>query len=403
MLLELHHKIEELEYENFSFGVDVAFAEYWIKKERATRKHAVIVLKNKLDGKMIVHPLTAFIQWRWKYKEYNTQRLHGVHLSQFLNYVLIKKKRKYELKSLSELTNNHGTDFLNYLLSKGNANVSVKNVERTLRCFYNFLAEKDCLIHDIVLHPFNPMYSKEFAYDMERGKLAIEHTLPNKYIFVFLRTALSISPSIAFAIYLSIFGGLRAGEIVNIRVNDLRPYGDEYGKGGLLILLKTQNLRTDIKDTSGSSRVKRDRKQFVYSVKNMLSVLYKLHLNNLQRKLGSEFSGSSPLFVNANGKALTGKSLRDRFGKVKEAFLKNLTSSENPNDMITAINLQSTKWSFHIGRGTFTNLLARAAVNPYDIALPRGDKNIPSSLTYMSNSEEMKLILEDLIDSIYKE
>ncbi|UKS29978.1 site-specific integrase [Paenibacillus sp. HWE-109] len=391
---------------DFSFYLDVSFVKYKVKGIQQVRKHAVLMLKNRKNNTSIVHPLTAFIQWRWKYKEYNTQRLQGTHLAQFLNYLLIDNRKKFKLTSLSDLTIIHGTHFLNFLLSKGNSNLSVKNVERTLKHFYSFLIQKGNLQNSEDTNPdvtpFNPMYSKEFAYDPERGKVAIEHTLPPRLLLMFLRTAVSVSPTIALAIYFSIFGGLRAGEIVNIKISDITPYGDQNGKDGLMLLLKTRNLRTDIKDISGTSRVKRDRRQFVYPVKDLLPLLFRNHLTEIHRKLGKYPEMDSPLFINRDGKALTGKSLRDAFAKVKKNFLFELHSSPNPDDIITAIHLQSTKWSFHIGRGTFTNLLSKKAKNPYDLALPRGDKNITSSLTYMSDTEEMKKSIEELINNLYQ-
>ncbi|KRE96430.1 hypothetical protein ASG89_31160 [Paenibacillus sp. Soil766] len=167
---------------DFSFCVDVSFVKYKVKGTQQIRKHAVLMLKNRKSNTSIVHPLTAFIQWRWKYKEYNTQRLQGTHLAQFLNYLLIDNRKKFKLSSLSNLTIIHGTDFLNFLLSKGSSNLSVKNVERTLKHFYSFLIQKGILQNSEDTNPdvtpFNPMYSKEFAYDPERGKVAIEHTLP---------------------------------------------------------------------------------------------------------------------------------------------------------------------------------------------------------------------------------
>lgn len=385
--------------EKFFFSIDVAFAEYRVKEKRMIRKHAVLMLKNRSNNKSIAHPLTAFIHWKWKYKEYNTQRLQGIHLAQFLNYILINERKVYKLKSLADLKAIHGTDFLNFLLARGNTNNSVRNVERTLRNFYTFLFEKGCLATSID-NNFSPMYSRERAY-LGYDKAAIEHTLPPRFIFMFLRTAITTSPSIAFAIYLSIFGGLRAGELVNILLSDLTPYGDQLGTGGLLVSLTTRNLRQDIKDTSGTSRVKRERRQFVYSVKGVLPILYQDHLKELEKKLGKKLDSNTPLFINRNGQALTGKSLRDAFNNVKEKFLSELVCSNNPDDVITAINLKSSKWSFHIGRGTFTNLIAKKAKNPYDIALPRGDKSIISSLTYMSDSEEMKKKIEELINEIY--
>lgn len=378
------------------------------------------MLKNKATGISIIHPLTAFIHWRWKYKEYNTQRLHGVHLAQFLNYILIEHRHKYNLDSLSKLLFAHGTDFLNSLLINNKYNNSVKNIERTLVAFYSFLAGKNCLsnyapidfevkeslrpnIKKYIVSPFNPMYSKEYGLEANRDRKAIEHTLPDKYIFPFIKVAISLSPSIAFAIYLSIFGGLRAGEIVNIRHSDITPYGDRNCKDGLKVLLRTNNLRTDIKDSSGTSRVKRERHQFVFSVKGALPELFKQHINYLQKRLGPNgWKNDDPIFINRDRKALTGQSLRYSFDKVKETFLQMLSQSQNPDDIITAINLKSTRWSFHIGRGTFTNLLAKVAKNPYEIALPRGDKSILSALTYMADTEEMRKTIESLLDDIYK-
>ena len=50
------------------------------------------------------------------------------------------------------------------------------------------------------------------------------------------------------------------------------------------------------------------------------------------------------------------------------------------------LHLNQIKWSTHIGRGTFSNLLAEFAENPYEIAQPRGDNNLNSSLAYIKRS-----------------
>ncbi|EST53896.1 hypothetical protein T458_20340 [Brevibacillus panacihumi W25] len=72
------------------FCTDVAFLQ--IDNIREYRKHSVIMLKNSITNQSIIHPLTAFIFWKWKRKEYNTQRLQAIHLCQFLNYILIEKR-----------------------------------------------------------------------------------------------------------------------------------------------------------------------------------------------------------------------------------------------------------------------------------------------------------------------
>jgi len=81
--------------EDFPFCVDVAFVEYRVRSKPVVRKHAVLMLKNKINNHSIVYPLTAFIHWKWKSKEYNTQRLQAIYLSQFLNFFLIEKRKKY--------------------------------------------------------------------------------------------------------------------------------------------------------------------------------------------------------------------------------------------------------------------------------------------------------------------
>lgn len=409
-----------LSNKEYRFCIDLALVKL---KENTNnsfyRKHALIILKHKPSNTSIVHPLSAFILQRWKYKSYNTQRLHAIHLCQFLNYLLIDKENTFHLTSLSELEFKHGTMFLNEQLKQRKTNSSVKNIERSLLYFYEFLAHKkcskyyttkdftNCVVENnpkqkYTLSPFQVRYSNEAANAKYTNLKAIEHTLPPKHILSFIRMSIHISPSTALAIYLSIFGGMRIGEVVNITLKDITPYGDAYGKGGMKISLVSQVLRTDIKDTSGTSFVKKPRLQFIYNIKNILPSLYQEHLKLLRNIYNlSDLALTTPLFVNRDGNAMTGKSLRYHFEKVKKCFIEELSKSLNPNDVITSINLKNTKWSFHIGRGTFTNLIAKVANNPYEVALSRGDTSIFSALTYMADTTELKLEIEKLLDELF--
>lgn len=112
--------------------------------------------------------------------------------------------------------------------------------------------------------------------------------------------------------------------------------------------------------------------------------------------------GSDALFVNRNGQSMTGSSYRYHFNKAKNVFITQLRNSINPVDRSNASKLENYEWSTHIGRGIFTNLLAEEATNPYDIALPRGDASIESSIVYQSNTMRMKEKLEHRIDQLYK-
>lgn len=405
---------------NYQFYVDTAVVEFKNPSNHNRKmKHAVIMLKNKKYNISIVHPLSSFVLWKWKYRKYNTQRLQAIHLCQFLNHVLIEKRFEYKLKSLSDIDFNHGTSFLNCLLAKQLNNKSVKNVERTLVHFYRFLAEKGCsrkfgpdqfieknnMWDSNRMHvdsPFHPRYSTANINPNKMQK-PIEHTLPHPFIFPFLRTSIRVSPQISLGIYFAMFGGLRAGEVANIRVGDITPYGDSFGLGGIKINLQSRGLRRDIRDVSGSSEVKRERQQLIYNIKSMLPLLYEEHMKrNIKRYAEKCLSASSPLFIDRDGNAMTGKSIRYHFNKIKREFIEELSASENPEHIISAINLGSSKWSFHIGRGFFTNLIAKTAKNPYDVALARGDRSIFSALTYMADTEEMKDQIEKLLDEIFQ-
>lgn len=418
----LVNEYKTLSNQEYQFCVDTALVE--IKgtgKESFYRKHALIMLKHKTLKISIVHPLSAFIFQNWKYKSYNTQRLHAIHLCQFLNYILIDKGNDFCLTSLAELKFEHGSTFLNELLWKRKTNSSVKNIERSLVYFYEFLAQKKCSRHYTIkdftesvipnspkqkykLSPFQVKYSNEAANAKYTGLKAIEHTLPPKHILSFIRMAIHVAPPVALAIYLSIFGGLRIGEIANITLKDITPYSDSYGKGGMKIALTSQTLRPDIKDTNGTSYVKKPRLQFVYNIKNILPHLYKDHLRLLKGIYdSSDLPLTTPIFVNRDGKAMTGKSIRYHFEKVKKCFIEELSKSLNVDDVIMSINLKNTKWSFHIGRGTFTNLIAKVANNPYEVALSRGDTSIFSALTYMADTVELRNEIEKLLDELFKD
>ena len=51
------------------------------------------------------------------------------------------------------------------------------------------------------------------------------------------------------------------------------------------------------------------------------------------------------------------------------------------------------KWSTHIGRGIFSNVIASVSKNILEIAQARGDSQLDSSLTYLSDSDKMAMML----------
>lgn len=225
----------------------------------------------------------------------------------------------------------------------------------------------------------------------------IAHMIPEEFILPFLETVIQVANPIALGVYCQLFGGLRQGELVNIQRNDVTSIGT-FGQEGLVIKLRKRNLRLDIIDSSGSAGVKKERNQIIFPISDWLHILYKHHLENYKSK-----DGSDALFVNRDGKAMSGRGYRYYFEKAKEAFLNVLKNSSEPSEKVAALKLREYKWSTHIGRGIFTNLLAEEAQNPYDIALPRGDSNLSSSMVYQGNTLRMKENLENRMNDLYKD
>lgn len=285
--------------------------------------------------------------------------------------------------------------------------MTVSKAVRTLTLFYEFLAKKKLLTHikesDFKKQILYGKPNQKYTISPFQGVIKprnkqghIAHDLPEQYILPFIELAVKMANPIALGVYLQCFGGIRQGELVNIRRSDVISIGS-FGEFGVVIKLQHKSMRMDIKDSSGSSGVKKPRRQIVFPIQNWLQQLYKYHLENYVPA-----DGSDALFVNRDGKAMSGQSYRAYFSKLKKEFLKQLRKYPNTDDIIYGVKLEEYTWSTHLGRGIFTNLLAEEADNPYDIALPRGNSNLSSSLVYQGNTERMRNKLENRMQELYK-
>ncbi|MES5954577.1 site-specific integrase [Bacillus fungorum] len=368
------------------------------------KQHATLAIKTSITKQPVMHPLTDFIFSKWKHKSYNTMKIHTQNLAVFLNF-LLKKQKGYKLYSLKHLHFEHAISFLNNLTLEGKSRATVLSYRRTIKEFFIYLS-KNNLISNIPISNAYLISSKNSTSDYINAHLEsiivpssekknIEHDLPHIYILRFLEIVFEVATPIALGVYMQIFGGLRCGEVVNIRKSDIKLIGP-YGQDGLLLNIQNNMNRTDIKDGSGSSYVKKPRDQLVLGFRDWLKQLYILHYQQYIKN-----SNINAIFINKTGMPMTGASYRYYFKKAKLAFINYLKSSQDPNDKIASISLSNTDWSTHIGRGIFTNMLAEVAKNPQDVALLRGDDNISSSLDYMANTKRMKTNLEHYLNQLY--
>ncbi|MGE7271994.1 hypothetical protein ACQKK5_11115 [Brevibacillus panacihumi] len=357
------------------------------------KQFASIALRDDLTGREIIHPVSDFILSRWKLRSYNTQRKHANNIVVFLNNLLSESSNK-GLTSLSKLKLSHGNAFLNQFVNLDRSKETIKDYERTLTYFYKFLSDNGCLEYIsssifIKKHNLQGGYYYESPFTIlypTRKTSKVEHAFPDKYVPLLFEIAILVSQPIVLGLYLQFFGGLRIGEVVNLKRSSLKR---KVADGDILVQIKERYFRTDLKDSSGGNYVKKPRNQRIYQIYDWFDHLYHDHL-----EMYPDVDGSGALFLNRDGRPMSEKSYRQYFEKIKKHFLNYLRETGDIEDKILANHLSIMKWSTHIGRGTFSNWLAEHAENPYEIAQPRGDSGLTSSLSYISKTARMRKKIE---------
>lgn len=367
---------------------------------------AAIGLRNKDSKLHIIHPISNFIlSWKWSTNEYNTQRKHANNLVKYLNF-LLENRHKIHIKSLSDLDIIIGNNYLNSLTNGGLKRDTVLDAGRTITYFYKWLSDQDCLPQiDIMtiedkkrtnLHNGKVYYESIFNPILpNRTIVKRKHLLPVKYLPLLFEIAILFAHPIAFGLYLQIFGGLRGGEVINLKRTGFRKKMDS---ADFLVHIRERQLRTDVKDSSGANYVKKIRNQLILQVKDWGEILYRDHVEYYKEK---DESGTGALFLNRDGKPMTGKSYSQYFSKVKDRFIKFLKEQGNIEDKVVAADLQTSDWASHICRGTFTNLIAEEIENPAELMFLRGDSNLLSCLPYLANTERVRRKVEERMNHMH--
>jgi hypothetical protein len=387
----------------YKFFTDVVWIDWYGEKKQfalvSLRKRSN--LENTKNNRIkVIHPVSEFLMFRYSTRAYSTMKKHADNLSAFLNY-LCESRGQLGIKSLKELKLSHGTQFLNYLgREKGVRRDTIKSYERTITNFYVFLSKKE-LLPSI---PKNKFVKKENSWNKSfyespfvginyptSTPIKKEHAFPMKYFPLFLEISVMEAPRITLGIYLQFMGGLRAGEVVNIKRAEAKR---RVKNGDFLLDIKEQHFRSDIKDRSGSG-VKRTRTQSFYNIKDWLPTIFHDHIERFK-----PVDNSNALFVNRDGKPMTAKSYSQYFNKVKKQFCNYLKAYGDEDDIVVADHLRTIDWSTHIGRGTFTNMVAENTDNPFLVAYKRGDSQPESSLPYMAKTTRLRSKIENMFETL---
>lgn len=363
------------------------------KKGPMIKKHAIIMLKNLDNDREIIHPANQFIIENYWNKSYNSMSVASFRTASFLNWLFFERKSPFQ--ELGDLNIECAVEFLYELTKKGNQKSTVKSYENTLYNFYIYLSENNILKnieHSEVLDIKDKQFSKLIYNQNAFGERI--HDFKTELIIPFIETAYHEANPIALGVYYQIFGGLRMSEVVNITKSNIRNIGS-YGEFGQVIKIDDTFLRSDLITTSGTGEVKKNRSQPIFPYRNLLKKLYMSHINKYAN------NDTDALFLNRDANPMSGDSYRKAFRKLQNVFINNLKNNKDIRISTYGHYLDSMKWSTHIGRGVFSNLMAEYSNNILEIAIARGDSNLNSSLTYLADTKRIMVKIQQELEMLY--
>ena len=369
------------------------------------KRIALICVMNEDTGIVYPHPISSFIKNHYRDNgnsgSINSQLNPAREVVKFLNYILervadedplfieLKDKGIFGLKVL------HGSLYLTHKTREGSCNKdTVERIEKYLTKFYYFL-KNEGIINDLevtyklnyntnsndIVSPFRH-YSlhTEFPddeFEDEDATYLLKDFGENRFPYVceLIKIARMVCPEIALGLCFQFFGGLRRGEVVNVTIDSIEPDLKRRNFFRVIVDKKQHILFPHLQNTANEG-VKRRRKQTLLA-NNLLYEVYEEHMKRLK---STPSLNPKALFVSPKTKLpISGASYAEKFIKVKSVFLQRLLE-KGRLDEFDELNVQ---WSTHIGRGVFTNFLLGIGLNPTQVAIARGDKNINSVLAYI--------------------
>ncbi|KQO18057.1 site-specific integrase [Paenibacillus sp. Leaf72] len=406
----------------------------------AKREHQkttyLIYLKCLVTGRRTYHPITAYLFGLEKGRlSSGTLRQYAYVVTSFLNHIWIDYADNYQINDLTDLKFEHMTSFLNFQLfvgkkirtdqdrefqAKPNVVETVDKKRARLSDFLYYLAIIFPMKHIFINHftvtlnsygvrsvfseHINQNRSAKVLSNRNQGsRQKILHGLPFDLIPIFLLDSIIRRPEMALPIYFGIFGGIRIGEICNIRHQDLiKTINGPNGEDGFTVDIKNQRIMFGPNGSTGHHgkvKIKR-RDQRVYNINNMLVVLYKRHIKLLETFYPNrQIDYSHALFLNSYGKPYTSAAMSKAFNTIKNQFLKRLSIGTR-DEIQLASNLEKCKWAFHITRGMFSNIIAKSGSSALDLMYARGDSSLLSSLPYLEGTSITTEQIEETLSKI---
>lgn len=365
-------------------------------------KYPVIMEQFILPNNQVIELPSIFNKFtynKFKNKPISVPKNENSTITQFLNYireeVLLGEDSSFTIlkdKKINGLSFYHLAKFLNYSIDVcDNSYSTIKQKERRLMNFYKQLTSAKLIDVKWKYHVLydsteskkrrfyeSPLDTIEYnvAYPPKKVDINKIVDLDDSAIDLLLDTCEKDVPDILFAIALCMYGGLRKGEVVNLRVQDLRLFDDK----NIMVANIKDRPELFIGRLLSESGAKKPRNQVILNDNGRLYDYYEKHMKERLKRLSNNNRITDALFVDTNGRPLTGSNYIHRFSKLKKLFLEAMELDKYAEFTY----LEENKWGSHICRGIFTNLCVRRgyARSLEELRTLRGDRNTKSSEPY---------------------
>ena len=217
--------------------------------------------------------------------------------------------------------------------------------------------------------------------------------IPTKVFQILMNLVVRYTPDIALAIGLQAFGGLRPGEVCNVRQE-----ASQKGAGILFTFIDGRLVKAEIdltheyamrSDGVVCGNIKKERRQCIYPpFLEAFRTLYKYHLEYL--KIHAFEPEYCPMFINSRGMAMTYDDYYQRFRKlIDERLRPMLLGHPDPECRIYGQLLCENRLGPHALRHWFSVQLALRGEDVAQLQFWRGDKNPESAFTYLQDKGDL--------------
>lgn len=349
----------------------------------------ICLYDSKAKAESPVLPISVVTK-AWPSLKLQPLRTYTSRFVRFLNYAFFESDTP--AASIADITPDTVLSFLTDISASSSGRAYVKATENAVSAGLYYLWRHEMLPgfkeSDFVrfsTHRGETVYLRDVrnCYTLPAAEIENRiHDMDGSVVIRMLELAARYTPRIAFGVYLQIFGGLRYAEVLTLDYSDLH-----FNFGGnettLFVDIENKDHRPDVRYGS-LSKAKKPRRQIVFYIPELFDPLYELN-----QRLTAK-SPSNALILNANGDPMIERSYSEYFNNLKKKLIESLLNDTDFSVRNYGRMLATSKWSTHICRGIYSNMVAGTATTTAQIARARGDSAQDSSIPYLTDSAKIR-------------